>query len=108
MVITAGGVGLPHLDQRAGDGPAVAVKHPAVDDDPLAQGFPVVLAGEVVVPLPHPFGAEQRAGDLGEVLGQGHQGPVRCPQPGAPVVGPGVRGVGAGVVGGHASYGRPT
>ena len=109
VVVAAGGVGLPHLDQRVGDGAAVAVDDPAVDDDALTERLAGVLAGEVVIRLPHPLGAEQGAGDLGEVLGEHHQRPVRRPPLRASVVRPVVRRVHVGVAyDRHDPYGRPT
>ncbi len=68
MRVAAGGVGLPDLDQRVGDRAAVAVEHPAADDDPLPLRLAGVLAGQVVVELAEPALAEQRPGDLGERL----------------------------------------
>ena len=45
--VAAGGVRLPDLHQLAGDGTAVAVEHPAGDDDAFAQRLAVVLDGQV-------------------------------------------------------------
>ena len=45
--VAAAGVGLPDLDQLAGDRPAVAVEHPAGHDDALADRLAAVLDGQV-------------------------------------------------------------
>ena len=50
--VAAGRVGLPDLDQRVADRPAVAVDHPARDDDALAERLARVLPGEVVSRAP--------------------------------------------------------
>ena len=49
VVVAAGGVRLPHLDERAADRPPVLVEHSAGDDDPLAERLAFVLARQVVV-----------------------------------------------------------
>jgi hypothetical protein len=36
MIVATGGIGLPQFDHRIGHRRAVAVQHPALDDDPLA------------------------------------------------------------------------
>src|ERR687896_1529129 len=52
--VAPGGVGLPDLYQAAPNRAAVAVQHSPRDDDPLPQRLARVLAGQVVIPLPHP------------------------------------------------------
>ena len=49
MGVAPGRVGLPDLDQLAGDGTAVAVEDPSGHDDPLAERLARVLAGQVGV-----------------------------------------------------------
>ena len=49
VLVAAGRVGLPDLDQGVRDRPAVAVEHPAGHDDPLADGLARVLGGQVGV-----------------------------------------------------------
>ena len=85
VAVAAGGVGLPDLDQRPRDGAAVAVEQPAGDHDPLAQRLAGVLAGQVVVVLGDPAVAQQRAGDLGQGVGERDQRPVGGAQPGGQV-----------------------
>src|SRR6266478_2784042 len=51
MVITAGGVGLPHLDHRVGDRRAVAVEHAPLDRD----AFPSRAARRQVIPYFVPY-----------------------------------------------------
>src|SRR5262249_463469 len=63
--VAPGRVRLPDLDQGAGDGPAVAVEHPAGHDDPLADGLALVLGGQVGVGGDDPLPAQERAGHLG-------------------------------------------
>src|SRR5581483_12501765 len=45
--VAAGGIGLPDLDQRIGEGVPVLVYDRAVDDDALAERLAGVLAGQV-------------------------------------------------------------
>jgi hypothetical protein len=73
MVVAAGRVGLPDLDQGAGDRPAIAVEHPARHDDPLTQRLARVLGGQVGVGRGDPALAQHRAGDLGQPVRQPHQ-----------------------------------
>jgi hypothetical protein len=116
VVVAAGRVGLPDLQERVRDRPPVGIEDPAGEDDPLAERGGAVAAGQVRVRGGDPLGAEQRAGDLGEALGQeggaalgGAQegGPVRRGverrvHPGRPLVGRQVQAAGCGRrVGGH-------
>ena len=87
VAVAAGGVGLPHLDQRVGHRAAVAVEHPAVDQDPLAHGLAAVAQGQVGVLGRDPVLAEHRPGDLGEPVRQVDRRPQRRAQRRAPVVG---------------------
>jgi hypothetical protein len=57
VAVAAAGIGLPDLDQGAGDRAASAVQDPPLDDDPLPQRLAGVLDGQVVVGLPGPSGA---------------------------------------------------
>ena len=45
--VATGRVGLPDLDELAAYGAALAVEHPARDDDPLADRLAAVLDGQV-------------------------------------------------------------
>jgi hypothetical protein len=73
VAVAAGGVGLPHLDQRVRHGPAVTVEHPPGDLNPLADRLPVVLAREVVVERAEAALPEHGPGHLGEHLRQQHE-----------------------------------
>ena len=47
--VTPSRVGLPDLDQRVADRPAVGIQHPPVDHDPLAQRLAPMLPGQIGV-----------------------------------------------------------
>ena len=51
MVVAAGGIALPDLDQRVGHRLAVLVEHAAVHDDALAERRAHALARQVVLEL---------------------------------------------------------
>ena len=59
--VAAGGVGLPDLDQRVADRPAVARRARGRDDDALAERLAGVLAREIVVAAAERSLAEDRA-----------------------------------------------
>ena len=93
--VPAGGIGLPDLDQRLGDRPAVLVENPAGDDDAFAERLAGVLPGQVVIRRPGIAVAVHRTGDLRERLRDDHQRAGRMPGGGGPVAGRVVRRVAA-------------
>src|SRR5262249_58144151 len=86
--VAPGGVPLPHLDQCVAHRAPVTVQYPAADDDPFAQRLSIVLAGEVVVELPHRGAAGGRGGHHVEVW-RGLNPPVPPRPPHRPALGPG-------------------
>src|SRR5918996_6414754 len=70
MMVTAGCIRLPDLDQRVGYGSLVLVQHPPDDDKPLAHGFGARpgIAREITVSLLNRLMAEERTRDFGEHL----------------------------------------
>ncbi len=60
--VSAGGVGLPHLDERSAHRTPVGVGHAAADDDPLAERLSGVLPRQVGILGPRRDPAEHRSG----------------------------------------------
>ena len=67
VAVAARGVGLPQLDERAGDRSAAGVEQPSGDDDPLADGFAVGTDGQVGVGVDDGALAEDRSAELAAV-----------------------------------------
>src|SRR5208282_794496 len=59
--IPSGGVCLPNLEERVGEGPPVAVKHASAHDDALTDRFPWVLASQIVIFFPDLLMAKNRS-----------------------------------------------
>ena len=73
VVVATGGVGLPDLHQDARHRQAVFIEHTPVNDDAFALGLAVMLGGQVVVLRVDALGADGRAGDFRQGMGQKHQ-----------------------------------
>ena len=82
--VAAGRVGLPDLDQLAGAPAAVAVEHPAGDDDPLADRLAAVLDGQVGLERVH-VACPKTGANSSIVSGSAWQGPWRVAQDAAAV-----------------------
>ena len=67
--VTAGGIGLPDFNERVRERPAVFIDDPTRDDDAFADGFGVMLLGEIEGFYVDEVVAEDRAGDFGECVG---------------------------------------
>src|SRR5439155_6269978 len=78
VAISSRGVGLPQLDQRMRDGPAVLVEHASGHNDALADGLALVLTRQVAVSRLDVAISEHWTGDLGERVRQEHQRPPRA------------------------------
>src|ERR1700719_5050180 len=84
VLIAAGGIGLPDLDYRARDRPAILVGDAALHDDALAERrFPI--DDRQIGDRREMRGAEERPGGLGNRVGQPHQAFLRVPFVGAAV-----------------------
>ena len=76
MMVAAGCVGLPDLDDCVGDWPAIFVRNPAVDDDPLAEcGF--AIDHRQIGDRRKMGGAEARAGGLSDRMRHPHEAFLR-------------------------------
>jgi hypothetical protein len=70
MRVAAGGVRLPYLDERSGHRTTCRVDNTAVHDDPLAEWFPVILAGQILVERIDRAGIEDRPSPVCQACGQ--------------------------------------
>ena len=49
MFVTACGVRLPNLNECVRNWPSVTIKNASAHDDPLAEGFTLMLCGQIVI-----------------------------------------------------------
>src|ERR1700733_1801047 len=64
VAVAPGGVALPELDQRVGDGVPVVIEHAATDGDARAERLARVLARKIVVRFADVVMAENRPSDF--------------------------------------------
>src|SRR5581483_778656 len=74
VLVAAGRVRLPDLDQRVGHGATVFIQHAPADDDALAERFAGTLLGEIFVVRSEDLVPEQRTGDFGKRWREEHEG----------------------------------
>jgi hypothetical protein len=70
VVIAAGGVALPDLDQRLRHRLAALVEHAAMHHDALAERLARALPGEIVLQSANALAGEGRSGDFGQTVRQ--------------------------------------
>src|SRR5262249_24553789 len=87
VVVAAGCIRLPDLDQRAADRPALVVEHAAGDNDPLAERVTFVLACQVVVAGPDVVLTEDRTFESVQLLGQRYERAIGCAPAGRAIAG---------------------